>query len=222
MIDDANGTTSIDFSSYPITYIGAKTDEDYFTLDFQFRDNASATDDLSVLKLEIESLSSDAGDVLNGINIDFKDGGLDTPIDAGIRINNLEGAASTMIDGIIITSPNANGGVVDAIDVSASNITNAVNIGNNPITEGTETFYYDAGDSRWETSTDFHVNGALSKTSGTFDIVHPDPSKAIDGWRLRHSFVESPTRGDNLYRWEVEVTDGEAIIDLPDYFKYLK
>ena len=66
-----------------------------------------------------------------------------------------------------------------------------------------------------------HVNGSLSKSSGSFDIPHPDPEKKEAGYRLRHCFVESPTRGDNLYRFQVEVTGGEAVIDLPDYFKHL-
>lgn len=65
------------------------------------------------------------------------------------------------------------------------------------------------------------VAGALSKTSGTFDIAHPDPEKKADGWRLRHSFVESPTRGDNIYRFEIEVVDGEAKHDLPSYYQFL-
>jgi hypothetical protein len=65
------------------------------------------------------------------------------------------------------------------------------------------------------------VAGALSKTSGTFDIKHPDPVKQADGWRLRHSFVESPTRGDNIYRFEVEVKNGEGKHDLPSYFQFL-
>lgn len=65
------------------------------------------------------------------------------------------------------------------------------------------------------------VSGAFSKGSGTFDIPHPDPEKEKAGWRLRHSFVESPTRGDNLYRWSVNVVNKAALISLPDYFKYL-
>jgi hypothetical protein len=66
-----------------------------------------------------------------------------------------------------------------------------------------------------------HIQGTLSKTSGSFAIPHPDPEKAKDNWFLRHCFVESPTRGDNLYRWTVEVNGGELIIELPDYFRYL-
>lgn len=64
-----------------------------------------------------------------------------------------------------------------------------------------------------------NVVGALSKGSGTFDIAHPDPAKT-ETHRLRHSFVESPTRGDNIYRFTVTV-DGEATIDLPDYWPHL-
>jgi hypothetical protein len=63
--------------------------------------------------------------------------------------------------------------------------------------------------------------GALTKGSGTFDIPYPDPDKEKEGWRLRHSFVESPTRGDNLYRWQVNVKNGQAEIELPDYFRHL-
>lgn len=65
------------------------------------------------------------------------------------------------------------------------------------------------------------VTGTLSKGAGSFDIVHPDPARAQDGWRLRHAFVESPTRGDNLYRYRVTVRDGTAEIALPDYFAHL-
>ncbi len=64
------------------------------------------------------------------------------------------------------------------------------------------------------------VNGTLSKTAGSFAISHPNPSKNT-ACELFHSFVESPTAGDNLYRFEVEVENGTATIDLPDYYKYL-
>jgi hypothetical protein len=65
------------------------------------------------------------------------------------------------------------------------------------------------------------VNGSVSKTSGTFDIRHPDPAKPDK--RLRHSFVESPTAGDNLYRYEITIDEdgGKASQDLPDYWRHL-
>ena len=67
---------------------------------------------------------------------------------------------------------------------------------------------------------DLDVGGALSKGSGTFKIKHPDPEKNETQY-LHHSFVESPTAGDNIYRWQVEVVDGTAEIELPDYYKFL-
>jgi hypothetical protein len=57
------------------------------------------------------------------------------------------------------------------------------------------------------------IPGALSKGSGTFDIPHP----CKQGYRLRHSFVESPNRGDNIYRFTID-TNETKIIKLPDYF----
>ncbi len=67
---------------------------------------------------------------------------------------------------------------------------------------------------------DLSVTGNLSKGSGSFDIPHPDPKKP-KGTRLRHSFVESPTAGDNIYRYVVNVVKGKAKIKLPSYFKHL-
>ncbi len=60
----------------------------------------------------------------------------------------------------------------------------------------------------------------LSKTSGTFRISHPDPSKTQTHY-LQHSFVESPTRGDNIYRFVVTTVNGVGTIQLPDYYKFL-
>ena len=61
--------------------------------------------------------------------------------------------------------------------------------------------------------------------SGTkyFDIVHPDPVKKAQNYRLRHGAVEAPAFGENLYRFTVTVSsDGETVTtDLPSYFPYL-
>ena len=68
--------------------------------------------------------------------------------------------------------------------------------------------------------TNLHVSGSLSKTAGSFLINNPVPEKS--GTKLRHSFVESPTRGDNLYRFSAIVKDYlMTVVELPDYFKYL-
>jgi len=65
------------------------------------------------------------------------------------------------------------------------------------------------------------VNGVVLKTAGSFVIRHPDSEKSKEGYKLRHSFVESPTRGDTLYSWTVSTLHSTCILDLPDYFKYL-
>ena len=64
------------------------------------------------------------------------------------------------------------------------------------------------------------ICGTLSKTAGSFQISHPNPAKT-QTCELWHSFVESPTAGDNLYRFKVEVENGQTTIDLPDYYKHL-
>ena len=64
-----------------------------------------------------------------------------------------------------------------------------------------------------------YIGGALTKGSGSFLIPHVDPAK--QGWQLRHCFVESDTRGDNIYRRKVVTEDKKAIIKLPEYFKFL-
>ena len=63
------------------------------------------------------------------------------------------------------------------------------------------------------------ITGELTKGSGSFLIPHPDPAK--EGWKLKHCFVESNTRGDNIYRWRVKVENGKSILELPSYFKFL-
>lgn len=66
-----------------------------------------------------------------------------------------------------------------------------------------------------------NVLGNLTKTSGSFVIPHPDPAK--NGWMLKHCFVESPTRGDNLYRFKavIQSDGGETSISLPSYWPHL-
>jgi hypothetical protein len=65
-----------------------------------------------------------------------------------------------------------------------------------------------------------HVYGSLSKASGCFSISHPDPAKNATH-NLQHAFVESPTEGDNIYRWQVQTTAGTNVITLPTYYRFL-
>lgn len=65
---------------------------------------------------------------------------------------------------------------------------------------------------------DLNVTGSVSKGSGTFVIDHPlDPENKL----LYHSFVESPDV-KNIYDGIATLdADGEAEIELPDYFMAL-
>jgi len=72
---------------------------------------------------------------------------------------------------------------------------------------------------------DLWVGGEIAATSATalvkaFRIPHPDPDKE-SSYDLMHCTVETPTGGDTLYRWSVDVTEGKALIDLPDYYRFL-
>lgn len=55
----------------------------------------------------------------------------------------------------------------------------------------------------------------------TFVIPHPDPKHK--GKMLRHACVEAPTRGTNIYEYQIEMKKDNttASIALPSYFKYL-
>lgn len=63
-----------------------------------------------------------------------------------------------------------------------------------------------------------HVNGTLTKSAGAFHIDHPlDPANEY----LNHSFVESPDM-KNVYDGVVVLDDqGEAVVQLPDWFEAL-
>jgi len=68
------------------------------------------------------------------------------------------------------------------------------------------------------TTGNFVVNGTLTKSGGGFKIAHPlDPAHKF----LNHSFVESPDM-KNIYQGTATFDEnGEALVQLPDYFEAL-
>ena len=58
------------------------------------------------------------------------------------------------------------------------------------------------------------IDGALSKSSGSFRIDHPLPSKS-ETHDLVHSFIEGP-KADLIYRGTVDLSGGYAQVDLDD------
>ncbi|MGE8207838.1 hypothetical protein ACQKP0_25570 [Heyndrickxia sp. NPDC080065] len=69
----------------------------------------------------------------------------------------------------------------------------------------------------WKVPGSFTVNGTKN-----FEMPHPHPNKK-NTHMLRHSAVESPTAGDNLYRYTIKAIKPNEIVELelPDYFQYL-
>ena len=64
------------------------------------------------------------------------------------------------------------------------------------------------------------VDGSFTATSKAFCIDHPEPEKTLTQ-NLYHSCIETPTAGDNLYRYRVTTVNNAAVIKLPTYFRYL-
>jgi len=121
-------------------------DTEVLLFDVNQVDDAVATDDLIVLKIEATSESGDANDTIKGIVIDWEQGVANTIMDAAIEIDNDETTASTMTDAVIVKSTGVAAGVTDAFDASDSNIVNALNIGDNVILGGDDSVSIGATD----------------------------------------------------------------------------
>jgi hypothetical protein len=65
------------------------------------------------------------------------------------------------------------------------------------------------------------LGNSTATGSKSFKIKHPNKEKENTHY-LVHSVIETPTAGDNLYRYIVESDGIESVkIMLPDYFGYL-
>ncbi len=88
-----------------------------------------------------------------------------------IFLDNAETTASTLTDAILITSSGADGGIVDAIDVSAGNITNALNVGGNNIIGTTAVINFD----------NFDIDGSGNLvTAGTLTAATNETINGVD------------------------------------------
>ena len=68
---------------------------------------------------------------------------------------------------------------------------------------------------------DFHIAGNFIAASKTLTFVIPHPEH--EGKMLRHACIEAPTRGTNIYEYQLEATESNQTteIALPSYFKYI-
>jgi len=74
------------------------------------------------------------------------------------------------------------------------------------------------GWSRSSVRADYGSFDDISASAKSFFIKHPDPE--MEEYYLKHSTVETPTAGDNVYRYKEKIED-EKVIELPNYFKHL-
>ena len=161
--------------------------------------NDGATATVLATGLEMLLTGNDATGTMKGLTItagSTANSGAGTYL-AGIVIDNADTTAASMTDAIIITSSGVNEGVTDAIDVSATNILNAINIGANPIVTGNVAGTIgDATTDSWTLTTDGTGTGEVvlsansigspELTAGakthTVVIPVPDPGGAgVDG-----------------------------------------
>ena len=66
------------------------------------------------------------------------------------------------------------------------------------------------------------ATGNLTASTKNFDIVHPTPEKAGEGYHLRHWCVETDSPGGSLiYRRTIDMTSTSGTLEMPDWFQDL-
>jgi len=112
---------------------------DGINLSFTVDDGATATTDFEAMVITLTANDANADVFGLVINAAATANATTATYESGLFINNTENTAASMTDGILITSSGVDEGITDAIDVSASNILNALTFGDNAI-DGT---YFD-------------------------------------------------------------------------------
>jgi len=109
-----------------------------------------------------------------------------------------------------------NGGTAVGLNARATG-DSSVAIGISAVSLNTNEFILGTSQSAVKVAGTFSVAGAKQ-----FEMAHPHPDKK-HSHVIRHGVVESPTAGDNLYRYTVEALSdrGTVELQLPDYFLYL-
>ena len=156
----------------------------------------------------------------------------------GITACNVTYATTSNITTCNVTASNINASYnITACNLTASNISSIYNLTASNIYAYSETacnltasnissiYNVTASNIHAYSVTACNVTASNIAVSGSkqFDIPHPDPAKCVQNYRLKHSCVEAPSRGDNLYRYALTTTTaGEHFsLELPSYWTYL-
>jgi hypothetical protein len=143
-------------------------------------------------------------ELVGGPATDTGVGGTGAEVEGGYSVNGDGGVGLEVRGGLASGAGNTSG---RGIHVKAGYPENGATRGEAGVFEG-----------RVEVFGDLNVVGNLSKSGGSFKIDHPlDPENKY----LYHSFVESPDM-KNIYDGNVTTdANGEAVIEMPDYFEAL-
>ena len=132
MVLDAT-TTSTQADGVEFSWVPSFTNTgNAWTVDLNVVDDGGA-DTINAVSIEIISAASGEADLIRGISIIHENGAGTTAMDAGILIDSAELTAALLTDGIRITATGVDEGITDGIDVSHTNLLNAINIGANNI-----------------------------------------------------------------------------------------
>ena len=212
---DADTTfTAADGITLTLTPTHTSGDANFLTIDANQTDDETATDDFDALRLDLTSESDDAGDTFDGLVITWENGTVNTIMDSAIKINNAETTAGTMTDAIIITSSGVAAGVTDALDVSADNITNAINVGPNIILGTTAVINFDGFDVAATTGATViagNAEGTAALTLTFGDILISDGDIHVDAGDA--AFDEDVTVGGTLEVTGLMTANGGIVQD---------
>lgn len=210
---------------------------DGINVDIEAAGAITAGTDITALEILLTATDTDAD--MFGITMDtHATAGVAGSYEAGIKINNSDDTAGSMPDAIIITSSGVNNGVTDAIDASAANIDNAINVGANDIegttatitftdftvdADGLVTFASDgAGDQITATAgnADYQVlvvdaaTTDITNTAGLIDLNIDAGNAAVDGINIDIEAAGSITAATDITALEILLTATDTDADL--------
>src|SRR3989344_4718146 len=204
-IGDASGNGAIEFASTTQTldWTDSATDGSYFSFNFDNNDASAGTDNFVVIN---NALSTNTGAV-------------DLNTEALLLLDNVDTSASgsTIVDNAILitNSGGITSGIVDAIDASATEIDNAINIGANTILGTTAVINF----TDFDVDSDGKVTLAPDTDGTSFSLINTSAITS-DLAVISGQFTNTVTTGvDALYidlsqGDDADATDTNAVINL--------
>lgn len=129
---DGSSTTSL----FDLTQVASAADADALTLSLTQSDGTAAGDNLVGIDMGLTGNDADGDMFAIRVTTAATANAAAGTYEAVLWVDNEEETAGSMVDAVFIGSSGGDGGIIDAIDASDSNIDNAINIGTNNILGG--------------------------------------------------------------------------------------